>query len=655
MYCSQGHKNPEDSRYCLQCGEKFNLGASNLTEPGIILGDRYRIVRQLGQGKFGRTYLAEDINRFNELCVFKEFAPQVQGTYALQKGQQLFEREAGILYKLQHPQIPKFRELFQGNLDGKKHLFLAQDYVAGPSYRQLLHTRKQQGLGFGEAEVTQLLLQLLPVLEYIHSLGVIHGEITPDNIILRNSDYLPILIDFGGVKQVAATIISQFSPTDPDAKIPLIKRVAKIGYAPPEQVLSGVETPQTDLYALAATAVVLLTGKEPQDLLDQQSLEWNWQRDKLSSHLGNVLHKMLMPQASDRYSSASKVLQALHRTTPKPALQVPPTLVTKPPTINVVPATQQFQPANTSYARKTYIAKALVSILLILVAGLGWRATLWLQQRQRNSEPTNTNIPIATSIPISTPQYSTTEQNRKNQLRDRRQQLGIDDSFYSALVNQLFWEEYPDQQGKALSNSLADQALRSEWDSIAAETLNKLQALSPEARRQLGKYRAADRDRWKVEVNKLNLSSRALYDLADATFFQLFPQHKGQNFINQPIGQVWHGITADKLQRLATGSGYEKIAFPQGNTVQQVRGNLQPGEGKAYIAQMQQEQLMQLNLEADPRILISAYSPTGNTVLLEDASDRTWTGKLPETGYYEFVVVSTAPAPVDYQLQIIAD
>lgn len=653
MYCSQGHENPDRSRYCLQCGEKL-AGANNNTQPGIILGDRYRIIRQLGQGGFGRTYLVEDINRFNELCVLKEFAPQVQGTYALQKGQQLFQREAGILYKLKHPQIPNFRELFQAHLDGKGHLFLVQDYIEGPSYRKLLNTRKQQSLEFSEGEVTQLLLQILPVLDYIHSLGVIHRDISPDNIILRNSDYLPVLIDFGGVKQVAATVVSQFSPADPDATMLPATRLGKMGYAPQEQIFSGVVSPQSDLYALAATALVLLTGKEPQDLIDDQTLSWNWRQEvNLSSNLGNVLDKMLMPRASDRYQSARQVLQALNRNAKtQPAPQAPPTIVAKPPATNVVPATWQLQPVSATYSRGSFIGKALVGLLFVAVAGLGWWGTQWLQQAQRTSEPTNTNIPVAT---IPTPQYSAAEQNRKNQLRDRRQQLGVDYNFYNALVNQLFWEQHPEQQSRTLSNSPADEPLRSEWDSIAAEVLNKLQALSPEARQQLGKYRAADRDRWKVVVNKLNLSSRALYDLADATFFQLFPQHKGKTFINQPIGQVWHGIAADKLQRLVTGGAYEKITFEQGNTIQQVRGNLQPGEGKAYIAQLTKEQLMQLNLEADPRVLISAYSPTGSTVLLEDSSDRTWSGKLPETGYYEFVVISTASAPVDYQLQVIAD
>jgi serine/threonine-protein kinase len=647
MYCSQGHKNPARSYYCLQCGEK--LAGANNTQPGIILGDRYQIIRQLGQGNFGRTYLAEDINRFNELCVLKEFAPQVQGTYALQKGQQLFQREAGVLYKLKHPQIPKFRELFQAHLDGKQNLLLVQDYVEGPSYRKLLNTRKQQGLDFSEAEVTQLLLQILPVLEYIHSLGVIHHDISPDNIILRNSDYLPVLIDFGGVKKVAATIVSQFSPTTPDA---VLLPATHLGRKTTPQVqISGSR--QIDLYALAATALILLTGKESQDLIDPQTRQWKWRQEiNLSPNLGNILDKMLMPRASDRYQSARQVLQALNRYAHKqPAPQVPTTIVTKPPKTNVVPA-WQLKPASVSYAHSQIRSLAIVVIGLLLIAatGLRWR-TIWLQSREPTIAESIPDVPIATP----TPQYSAAEQNRKNQLRDRRQQLGVNDSFYNALVNQLFWEKNPEQQGKTLSPSSADEQLRSQWDSLAVETLNKLQALSPEARQQLGNYQAAEREQWKTAINKLNLSSRTLYDLTDATFFQLFPQHEGKNFINQPIGQVWHGIATDKLQRLVTGSGYEKIAFTQGNTLQQVRGNLQPGEGKAYIARLTKDQLMQLHLEATPQVLISAYSPTGSTVLMEDTSDRTWSGKLPETGYYEFVIVSTASAPINYLLQIIAD
>lgn len=97
-----------------------------LLNSGDILNSRYRILYQLGHGGFGRTYLAEDINRFNEACVLKEFAPQLHGSFALVKAQELFEREAGVLYRLEHPQIPRFRELFRYQHQDKKHLLLVQ-------------------------------------------------------------------------------------------------------------------------------------------------------------------------------------------------------------------------------------------------------------------------------------------------------------------------------------------------------------------------------------------------------------------------------------------------------------------------------------------------------------------------------------------------
>ena len=211
LYCSQGHQNPSGSRFCLQCGEKItdiSTAVNQGIQPGQTLGDRYVIIRQIGQGGFGRTYLAEDINRFREACVLKEFFPQVQTPYIVQKAEELFQREASVLYKLQHPQIPRFRELLRINFQSKESLFLVQDYVNGETYNSLLNNRQQRGLKFTETEIRQLLQQILPVLAYIHALGVIHRDISPDNLMLRNSDQLPVLIDFGCVKQVAATVAS---------------------------------------------------------------------------------------------------------------------------------------------------------------------------------------------------------------------------------------------------------------------------------------------------------------------------------------------------------------------------------------------------------------------------------------------------------------
>jgi serine/threonine-protein kinase len=113
-----------------------------------LVGGRYRLIRDLGQGGFGHTYLAEDSNRFNELCVLKEFVPQVTDPALLQKAKHLFEREAGVLYQINHPQIPRFRELLRGEVGDQGRLFLVQDYVEGPTYQELLETRLRGGSAF---------------------------------------------------------------------------------------------------------------------------------------------------------------------------------------------------------------------------------------------------------------------------------------------------------------------------------------------------------------------------------------------------------------------------------------------------------------------------------------------------------------------------
>ncbi|BDM79433.1 hypothetical protein AM10699_23010 [Acaryochloris marina MBIC10699] len=300
--------------------------------PGTRLRDRYVIQQQLGQGGFGRTYRAEDTGRFNEIIVLKELTPSVQGTYALKKAEELFQREAATLHRLEHPQIPRFWELFTA----QKRLFLVQDFAEGSTYQQLLEGRQQQGQTFSETEVTQLFRDLLPVLSYLHGQGVIHRDISPDNIIRRNKDGLPILIDMGGVKQVALDVATEVATqgSSPGASTGGT-RLGKIGYAPDEQMRLGLVAPHSDLYALAVTALVLMTGHPPQQLQDPQSLEWLWQKQlSLSPNLADILNKMLAPRPVDRYQSAAEIIQALNT-----QIEPPPTKIMQPPPVAGVPPT----------------------------------------------------------------------------------------------------------------------------------------------------------------------------------------------------------------------------------------------------------------------------------------------------------------------------
>jgi serine/threonine-protein kinase len=677
MYCSKGHENPAGSRFCRHCGERLDIPVTQGIPGGQVLSDRYVVIRQLGQGGFGRTYLAEDINRFREVCVLKEFCPQVQTSYVMQKAEELFQREASVLYKLEHPQIPRFRELFRSHFNDKEHLFLVQDYVEGQTYRALLEMKKQQGLLFTEAEVRQLLQQILPVLDYIHSMGVIHRDISPDNLILRNAQILPhqglvgempVLIDFGGVKQVAAAVASQYSQTGVAIPFTPPTLLGKIGYAPPEQMQIGLVEPHSDLYALAATVLVLLTGKQPQELIDNDTLAWQWQREvSLTPNLGMVLERMLSPVPGDRYQNAHHVLEALNLPLVNHPLTQPPTVAPTSGTQAVSPSLPppvSSSPPPTSWTPRTTLLTVLLLIATVGVGSLG--TSIWLQHGSKDSrentvkditlEPTPTSTSKPNKEPTEpVPKYPHTERQRKRRLRDRLQQLDIDSTFYKKLVEEVLREKNPSFRGRTLSDAFEDERYQAELDKISGELLEKLALLSARARQKLGTYTAADRDHWKEEVNQIHIGSRSLFDLGDAIFFGQFPEQHGKNFINQPIGQVWQAFIYDKLSAIIIGKAVQKIIFAKNATSKTISGTLDRTDGKIFIAELAKNQLMNLKLQANPKILLSVYSPSGTSRLLEDSTKRNLSVKLPEDGLYEFVIVSTASEPINYQLNLTVE
>ncbi|KAB8331431.1 serine/threonine protein kinase [Scytonema tolypothrichoides VB-61278] len=274
--------------------------------PGTSINDRYQIQRLLGQGGFGRTYLAVDTQRFGDYCVLKEFVPANTAEPVLLKSRELFEREAKTLYQLNHPQIPKFLAW----LTEKQRIFIVEEYIEGDSYSRLLGDRLSiQKKPFSEAEVIQWLLELLPVLEYIHKHNIIHRDISPDNVMLSRKLSKPVLIDFGVVKQKVTQILAGDSSNSSHSVAGSV--VGKMGYSPPEQIRMGRSYPCSDLYALSVSALVLLTGKMPRLLIDQ-SFQWQWKSyAQVSDFLSQILEKMLAERPADRYQSAREVLNLL--------------------------------------------------------------------------------------------------------------------------------------------------------------------------------------------------------------------------------------------------------------------------------------------------------------------------------------------------------
>ncbi len=294
--------------FCQKCGSK------------LLLTDRYRALEILGQGGFGRTFLAVDEHKPSQpYCVIKQFLPQAQGTNNQEKAGELFKHEAIQLEHLgKHQQIPElFAYLIQDNRQ-----YLVQEYIEGQNLAQEL---AQTG-AFSEDKIINLLGDLLPVLAFIHQKLVIHRDIKPENIIRRKSDNKLFLVDFGAAKIATKTALAVTGTV-----------IGSAQYTAPEQAM-GKPTFASDLYSLGVTCIHLLTNIEPFDLFDVSESDWVW-RDyltvKVNNTLGQVLDKLLQQGTRKRFQTAQEVLEALQLTT-KPIS--PPTLqFTPPPTAKPTP------------------------------------------------------------------------------------------------------------------------------------------------------------------------------------------------------------------------------------------------------------------------------------------------------------------------------
>ncbi|MCC5616584.1 serine/threonine-protein kinase [Nostoc sp. CHAB 5836] len=285
--------NPENLAYsqrCQSCGSQ------------LLLRDRYQVIKSLGQGGFGATFLAYDQGLPGEpSCVIKQLRPSGSAPHVLQMARELFEREAKTLGKIgNHPQVPRLLDYFEDH----GQFYLIQEYISGDTLQEEV---KLNGI-FTETGVKQFLSEILPLLQYIHDQKVIHRDIKPANLIRRTQDARMVLIDFGAVKnQISQGALSQSGQTALTAYA-----IGTPGFAPPEQMAMR-PVYASDIYALGVTCIYLLTSKTPKDLdYNPNTGEIMWQQlVQVSDHLSNVLRKMLEVSVRNRYHSATEVLRAL--------------------------------------------------------------------------------------------------------------------------------------------------------------------------------------------------------------------------------------------------------------------------------------------------------------------------------------------------------
>ncbi|WP_373539631.1 protein kinase [Chamaesiphon sp.] len=283
-------QNDREVKICKACGSQ------------LLLKDRYRAISFLDSGGMSRNFLAIDTDMPEEKrCVIKQFfpAPQVlDDVEAFEKSIELFQREGEQLNRLgaDSPQIP---QLF-AYLEQERRFYLIQEFIDG---QNLLKELDANG-AYSAEKIRQLLDDLLPILKFVHDRGIIHRDIKPENIMRRTNGQL-VVIDFGMSKHLNSTVMSRGTTG------------GTMGYAPPEQIRAGVAYPASDIYALGATCIHLLTDITPDRLYDFMTNKWTWRQElvaqerQIDEQLATAIDRMLMNEVQDRHQSISCIIAAL--------------------------------------------------------------------------------------------------------------------------------------------------------------------------------------------------------------------------------------------------------------------------------------------------------------------------------------------------------
>ena len=606
-------------------------------EIGTVLQNRYCILEILGQGGFGRTYLAEDREGGDDRCVLKELIPVQTGAGAIAKSKELFEREATVLSQLRHPQIPEFLGTFEQ--DGR--LFLVQEYVGGKTYRMLLEERRVAGVRFSEMEVRELLTQLLPVLADLHDRGIIHRDITPENIMIRQSDRLPVLLDFGVVKE----LVYRWSETVEATSRSTI--VGKVGYAPKEQFLMGLVYPSSDLYALAVTALVLLTGENPQQLFDEQQMRWQWQDFvTVTPQLGGVLNRMLSYQPGDRFPNAREVLAALGSASSNSQLNDP-----HGTELNSLIAGQsghsklatKMPPTGSHFLWDNPWAIVGIGLGVVLVTGtISWVVVSAIVDRQQmeiaplptsSPSPSPTPTPLLSPTPTPTPvETPTPTQTPVLVQRPTLAELPVpkpEPITYEQVLN-LIAGVPTSTRGNLKSYETIDYViLASEGQQLKVYLSGDgvlMTVLAPNWEPVDGRSR--DVSLWEGTLptsGQYTIKVRAIAGL-ETSNYQLDVN------LSDPVSSETETPPTPQVEE-------ERISFAAGTSSTQVKGNANPNQLKRYLLDVRQGQIMSVEVVEGDVSLTIRY-PDGRVV--EDAAGVSfWQAELSRSGDYQIEAIAS--------------
>jgi len=565
---------------------------------GQLIGERYRLEQRLSAAPPGEAPQGELWRASDQLAAEAPMALRLLGPgIDPERARQRWGRLQGVL----HPQVPRLGAV----IPAAEGLWLVREWQAGRTYQQLLAARAERQLVFGAGEVLLLLRQLLPMLAVLHSQELVHGDLSPANLLRRDSDGLPVLLDFGLVAGTPAS-----TP----------------GYAPPERARAAEPEPWMDLHALGVVALVLLSGEQPARLLDPVTLAWRWPAS-LSAEpaLQAQIARLLERDSGQRFASASQALAAFQtlpmpestgpvaradRTvalvpppvaaapSPAPEPELPP-LSPPPPLTPPTPAVMRSRLEEREEAAEGGIWPVVIALVLSAVVGtaLGW----WWLSRGRLALPTPD---AALQLPSSLPPA---EVDQRQQLLNRLRAMQVDRGWFLKLVDASLLAQFPERGGRLPSDSLEDAPLRKVWNELAEEWLARVEQLPLEIRRRLGSYTNGDWERRQQALVSQGLSPAVLRQLVSGSAQSLLPGRPGADIPAEPFRQLWFAAAEQSLANVQI----EAIqAQPQETRV--LSAQVEAGGARLFPVRLPAGYRLVLGVNGSPLMQMSVFGPDGD-------------------------------------------
>ncbi len=508
---------------------------------GDLLAGRYRLEQLLSEAPGVQLWRGSDSLAGGLAVAIRGWAHLSAPKLLLLR--QRLERLQGVL----HPQVPRLGAL----IPEEGGLWQVREWVAGRTYSDLLISRQERQLVFGAGEVLLLLRQLLPALAALHGQDLIHGDLTPANLLRRDNDGLPVLIDFG----------LQGAPGEE----PLL--AATPGYAP---VAQGKESPAPwmDLHSLAVTAMVLLSGEAAAGLLDPQTMQWRWPDGlEVDPLFRLLLERMLSADPQRRFATAAQLMEPLaalpvpdstgpvgrsdrtavlipqksepEQIKPEPKLPNPINGSGAPKTLRRA-SRQQRQEEKEKAAEGRFWPVVLALILTALVgSALGW---LLLGRSRPGAMPLQ-NLPGSVSLPPA-------EVDQRQQLLNRLKALQVDRDWFLKLVDRGLAAQFPERGGKPPSDSLEDAPLRKIWNDLAQDWLVRVEQLPLVLRSKLGSFKPADWEARQASLTAQGLSPQVLLQLVSSSAQNMLPGRNPETVPDEPFRQLWYAAALRSLEGL---------------------------------------------------------------------------------------------------------